>query len=212
MTRIMLVRHGETNWNREEVFRGRIDVALNENGRQQAKALAKATKDYHIDAIYSSSLSRSMETAKMVADMHGLDIKIADGFIDLHYGQWQGLEHEKVKDEYPELYLKWQESPHLVRFPGGESLEDVKERALVEMNAILTEHEGQTVMIVSHRVVSKVVLCSIIGLDNSHFWRIRQDNCCLNIFERSGDTYIIHLLNDTCHLRQATGNTLESDF
>jgi broad specificity phosphatase PhoE len=201
MTKIMLVRHGETDWNREEVFRGRIDVGLNQNGREQAGALAEATRIFQIDAIYSSPLSRSLETAK-----------IADGFIDLHYGGWQGLEHGKVKERYPDLYLRWQVSPHLVKFPGGESLEDVRERAIKELRTIVTDHENQTVMIVSHRVVSKVILCSIIGLDNSHFWRIRQDNCCLNIFECSEDAYIICLLNDICHLKQTTGSTLKADF
>jgi broad specificity phosphatase PhoE len=212
MTKVMLVRHGETDWNRKEVFRGRIDVELNQNGREQARALAEATRIFQIDAIYSSPLSRSLETAEILADVHNLDVKIADGFIDLHYGEWQGLEHRKVKEKYPDLYLRWQESPHLVRFPGGESLEDVRERALKELKTIVADHEGQTVMIVSHRVVSKVILCSIIGLDNSHFWRIRQDNCCLNIFECSKDAYIIHLLNDICHLRRTTGSTLEVDF
>lgn len=212
MTKVMLARHGETDWNRKEVFRGRIDLGLNENGREQAKALAQATKIFQIDAVYSSPLSRSLETARIVANMHDLDVKIAHGFIDLHYGEWQGLEHKKVKQKYSDLYLRWQESPHLVRFPGGESLEDVKVRALKELRTIVTEREGQTVMIVSHRVVSKVILCSLIGLDNSHFWRLRQDNCCLNIFECLGDTYSIHLLNDTCHLRLTTGSALEADF
>lgn len=212
MTKVMLVRHGETDWNRKEVFRGRIDVELNQNGREQAGALAEATRIFQIDAIYSSPLSRSLETAKIVADVHDLDVKVADGFIDLHYGKWQGLEHSKVKEKYPDLYLRWQESPHLVRFPDGESLEDVRERSIKELRTIVTDHESQTVMIVSHRVVSKVILCGIIGLDNSHFWRLRQDNCCLNIFECSEDAYIIHLLNDTCHLRQTAGSTLEADF
>ncbi len=212
MTKVMLVRHGETDWNRKEVFRGRIDVELNQNGREQARALAEATRIFQIHAVYSSPLSRSLETARMVADVHDLEVEVAHGFIDLHYGKWQGLEHRKVKEEYPDLYLRWQESPHLVRFPRGESLEDVRERALKELRTIVTEHESQTVMIVSHRVVSKVMLCSIIGLDNSHFWRIRQDNCCLNIFECSEDAYIIHLLNDICHLRQTTGSTLKADF
>ena len=89
MTKVMLVRHGETDWNRKEVFRGRIDVELNQNGREQARALADATRIFQIDAIYSSPLSRSLETAKIVADVHDLDVKIANGFIDLHYGKWQ---------------------------------------------------------------------------------------------------------------------------
>ncbi len=119
MTKVLLVRHGETDWNRKEVSRGRIDVKLNQNGREQAKSLAKATGIYRIDAIYSSPLSRSLETAKMVADMHSLDVKVANGFIDIHYGQWQGLGHEKVKEEYPELYLLLNDICHLRQTTGN---------------------------------------------------------------------------------------------
>ena len=211
MVKVMLVRHGETDWNREEVFRGRINVELNRNGREQAKALAEATRIFQIDAVYSSPLSRSLETAGIVAEAHDLDVRIARGFVDFHYGDWQGLKHRKVKGKFPYLYLRWHESPHLVQIPGGESLDDVRQRSLRELKKIVAEHEGQTVMIVSHRVVNKVLLCAIMGLDNSHFWRIRQGNCCLNIFECSEDEYTICLLNDICHLRQTT-DVLEADF
>jgi probable phosphoglycerate mutase len=212
MVKVMLVRHGETDWNREQVFRGRIDVELNHNGREQARALAEATRIFQIDAVYSSPLSRSLETASIAADAHDLDVRIAQGFVDFHYGDWQGLKHQEVKEKFPDLYLRWHESPHLVQIPGGESLEDVRRRSLRELEKIVARHEGQTVMIVSHRVVNKVLLCAIMGLDNSYFWRIRQDNCCLNIFECSKDEYTIHLLNDICHLRQTTGGILKADF
>ena len=212
MVRVMLVRHGETDWNREEIFRGRIDVELNDNGREQAEALAEATRIFHIDAIYSSPLSRSLETAKSIAQVHDLDVKIADGFTDLLYGEWQGLRHQEVKEEFPELYLIWHESPHLIHFPGGESLDDVWQRSFQNLKEIAATHERQTVLIASHRVVNKVLLCGVMGLDNLHFWRIRQGNCCLNIFECSGEEYTICLLNDTCHLRQTTTGVLETDF
>ena len=212
MVRIMLVRHGETDWNRKEIFRGRIDVELNDNGREQAKALAEAVSTSHVDAAYSSPLSRSLETAKHIAEAHGLDVKIAHGFTDLHYGQWQGLEHRAVKEKFPELYQTWHKSPHLIQFPGGESLDDVLQRSLKELKNIIAAHENQTVLIASHRVVNKVLLCGIMRLNNSYFWRIRQSNCCLNIFECSGEEYTICLLNDTCHLKQTTTNVLETDF
>jgi broad specificity phosphatase PhoE len=220
MVKVMLVRHGETDWNREEVFRGRIDVELNDNGREQARALAEAARIFHIDAVYSSPLSRSLETARIIAEAHNrqgclshcLDVKIAHGFIDFHYGDWQGLKHQEVKEKFPDLYMKWHNSPHMVQIPGGESLDNVRQRSLKELENIAAEHESQTVMIVSHRVVNKVLLCAIMGLDNSRFWRIRQSNCCLNIFECSEGEYTICLLNDISHLRQTTGSILEADF
>ena len=212
MVRIMLVRHGETDWNRKEIFRGRLDVELNDNGREQARALAEATATFHIDAIYSSPLSRSLETAKRIAEAHNLEVKPARGFTDLHYGQWQGQKHKEVKEEYPELYAKWHESPHLVQFPGGESLDDVLQRSFRDLREIIVSYEDQTVLIVSHRVVNKVLLCGIMRLGNSYFWHIRQSNCCLNIFECSGEEYTICLLNDTCHLKKTTAGVLEADF
>ena len=212
MVKIMLVRHGQTDWNRKEIFRGRIDVGLNHNGREQAKALAEATRIFQIDAVYSSPLSRSLETANIIAEGHNLDVKMAHAFLDLHYGEWQGLEHQEVREKFPDLYLGWHESPHLVQMPGGENLDDVRQRSLSGLREIVAEHGGQTAMIVSHRVVNKVLLYAIMGLDNSHFWRIRQDNCCLNIFECSEDDYTICLLNDVCHLRQTTAGVIEADF
>ena len=212
MVKVMLVRHGETDWNREEIFRGRMDVGLNGNGREQARALAEATRIFQIDAVYSSPLSRSLETARIIAQPHDLSVEIADGFVDFHYGDWQGLRHQEVKEKFPNLYLRWHESPHLAQLPGGESLDDARQRSLTNLKEIAAEHEGQTVVIVSHRVVNKVLLCAIIGLDNSHFWRVRQDNCCLNIFECSEDEYTICLLNDVCHLRHAAVSILEADF
>jgi len=143
---------------------------------------------------------------------YNLDVGIADGFVDLHYGQWQGLRHQEVKEKFPELYLAWHESPHLIEFPDGESLDDVLRRSLNDLNKIMTDHEDQTVLIASHRVVNKVLLCGAMGLDNSRFWRIRQGNCCLNIFEYSDEEYTISLLNDTCHLGQTTASLLEADF
>lgn len=212
MVKIMLVRHGETDWNRKEVFRGRIDVDLNGNGREQARALAEATRIFRIDAIYSSPLSRSLETGQIIAEAHGLDVQVANGFVDLHYGQWQGLEHQLVMEQFPDLYRMWHRSPHLVHFQGGESLNDVGQRALGQLEKIVLEHENQTVAVVSHRVVNKVLLCAVMGLENSNFWKFRQDNCCLNIFESSGNKYTISLLNDTCHLRQTALRTVDADF
>ncbi len=122
------------------------------------------------------------------------------------------MEHQKVKKKFLELYQTWHESPHLIQFPGGESLDDVLQRSLTNLREIVMAHEDQTVLIASHRVVNKVLLCGIMGLNNSNFWRIRQSNCCLNIFECSGEEYTICLLNDTCHLKQTTASVLETDF
>jgi broad specificity phosphatase PhoE len=213
MTRIILVRHGETDWNKQQVFRGRIDVPLNSVGLEQARATGEALGNYRIDAIYSSPLSRAKETANAIGRFHPyLSIKEAEGFIDIDFGKWQGIPHDRVKEEYKELYDKWQKEPHNVKMPDGESLDDVKLRSMEALNNILTSHENEIVAIASHRVVNKVILCAILGLTNHHFWRIRQDTCAINIFDRSESGFIISAINDTCHIKAMADSASRADF
>ena len=212
MATVILVRHGETEWNRREIFRGRADVELNQRGREQAKALGAALEGRSIDAVYSSPLSRAVETAEAIAEPHGISVEIEDGFVDFDYGAWQGLPHEEVRQRYPRMYQDWVERPHTVRMGGGESLRMVRRRAMETLMRIVDRHQDDTVVIVAHRVVNKVVLCAVLELANSHFWRIRQDTCALNVFEWSDGRFLVRLLNDTCHLKHVSGQRLTTDF
>lgn len=198
--RLFLVRHGETKWNREEVFRGKIDVELNERGREQARLTAQALAGLKLAAVYASPLSRAQETARIIAGPHGLPVGIMEGLIDLDYGNWQGLSHLEVRERYPDLYREWASRPHNVRFEGGESLDDVRRRALAALQEIAERHRGQNVVAVGHRVVNKVLLLAFLGLDNSHFWGIKQDTCAINVIEFHPDRYVICRINDTCHI------------
>lgn len=212
MSRIILVRHGETDWNREEIFRGRIDINLNQNGIRQAQALLKKLQEQKLDAIYSSPLSRARLTAQIIADYYNLKVNLENGFIDINYGGWQGVSHEDVKAQYPKLYHLWQQQPHLVKFPAGECLDDVKRRAMTALERIISNHKSDTIAIAAHRVVNKVMLCAVLGLDISHFWLIRQDTCCINIFEDSPRGYVMFCLNDTCHLKRLNKEIVTVDF
>ena len=213
MTRIILVRHGETDWNKEQIFRGRIDVPLNSTGLKQAKATGEALMDLKIDAVYSSPLSRALDTAKAIAELHpSTSVKEAEGFTDIDFGKWQGMPHERVKEEYKPLYNRWQEEPHNVIMPDGESLEDIKVRAMKALDEILHTHIDDSIVIASHRVVNKVILCAVLGLTNRHFWCIRQDTCAINIFDNSEKGFIISLINDTCHLKMLIQNANTTDF
>ena len=210
MTEIILARHGETQWNVEEVFRGRIDVGLNENGIKQAELLAKYLSNLRIDGIYSSPLKRALKTAEVIAGHHGLEVKVAPGLIDLDYGKWQGLPHQEVKNNYKELYAEWLSHPDQVKIPGGESLNDVRERAIDVVNDAVTQYEGTTVL-VSHRVVNKVLICALLGLDNSHFWNIRQDTCGITTFAYENQRFILTEHNNTSFLKHIQKAPL-SDF
>jgi len=208
MVKIILIRHGETDWNKEQIFRGRIDVALNEVGLAQARSVQATLKDVQISAIYSSPLSRALETARVVGEGRNCEVKIEEGFIDINFGRWQGISHQKVKEEYKELYEMWLNKPQMVTFPEGESLEEVQRRSMKALEKVIKKHPEETLAIISHRVLNKVLLCSILGLELSHFWYIKQDTCALNRFEYKDDKYYLTLLNDTCHLKKVKGASL----
>ena len=210
MTEIILVRHGETAWNVEEVFRGRIDVELNETGLRQAELLAEYLSGVKIDAVYSSPLRRALNTAEVIARYHTLEVEIAPKLIDFDFGKWQGLPHQEVKRRYKKLYAQWLENPHLIQMPDGESLDEVRERALTAVDEVVAKHEG-AVVLVSHRVVNKVLICALLGLDNSHFWNIRQDTCGTTTFAYEKGRFILTKHNDTSYLRPLPQAQL-SDF
>lgn len=200
MTEIMLVRHGETAWNVQEIFRGRSDVALNETGSKQAELLGSYLSEAKIEAFYASPLQRALRTAETIARHHDLPVTVAPGLIDFDYGKWQGLSHAEVAERYKELYAQWFRNPQRVRMPGGESLRDVRRRTRKVVDEILTRYEG-TVVLVAHRVVNKVLICALLGLSNAHFWNIRQDTCGITAFTHEDGRFILTRHNDTSFLR-----------
>lgn len=211
MTTLYLVRHGQTAWNREEVFRGRADIPLNETGRKEALLTGQYLRGVRADSVYSSPLSRAVETAEVIARYQNKKVLISDGLIDIDFGQWQGVSHEVVRERYGELYQQWKDTPHLVRFAGGESLGDVRERALRAIHEAVTGHADETLVMVSHRVVNKTILCGLLGLDNAHFWQISQDTGCINILE-FGEGFTLRRLNDTSHLVAIEEERIRIDF
>lgn len=200
MTEIILVRHGETEWNAQEVFRGRIDIELNRTGVKQAELLAEYLGKRSLTAILSSPLQRAAKTAKLIAGYHEPDVEIASGLIDMDFGEWQSLPLHDVKDRYQELYTEWISHPDQVRIPSGESLDDVRQRAKKLVDDVIAKYEG-TVALVSHRVVNKVLICALLGLDNSRFWQIKQDTCGISTFYCDRGFFILTEHNNTTFLK-----------
>ena len=201
MIEIILARHGETDWNVSETFRGRADVPLNEAGRKQAEMLGEYLGQEQIDFIYSSPLKRAVETARAIAGRRKLEVNAVENLTDFHFGEWQGLSRSEVAEKYPELYRDWLDTPEQVRIPGGESLEDVRSRVVpfVE-DAVMRCGEGRIVF-VSHRVVHKILVCSFLGLDMSHFWNIRIDTCGLTRIDCGDSRLVLTRHNDTSFLK-----------
>jgi broad specificity phosphatase PhoE len=201
MTKLYLVRHGQTAWNVGEIFRGRADIPLDETGRREAGLAGEALREATIHAVYSSPLSRSFETAQLIAKFHNLPVEPLEAIIDISYGDWEGLSNERVRESYPELHKLWHEQPHKVCFPRGESLDEVRARTMTAVSRLVVKHEDRTIVLVAHRVPNKVICCALIGLDNSHFWRIQQDTACTNLFTHKNGEWIVSFLNDTSYLK-----------
>lgn len=201
MAKLILVRHGETLWNVEKVFRGRADVSLDELGIRQAELLGKYLSNWRLEAIYSSPVKRALDTANIIARYQNVAVRIAEGLTDFDFGEWQSLPEQEVMRLYPDLLNEWHSNPHKVRMPGGESLEDAKKRAVEVVNDVLSKHQG-SVALVSHRVVVKVLICYLLGLDNSHFRNINQDVAGITIFDYADGRFVLTRHNDTSHLEE----------
>jgi len=212
MTSIYLVRHGQTAWNKEEIFRGRTDVPLDETGLGQAELAGEYFKGMEIHAIYSSALSRAWETAQKIAQFHDLKVQSLPGIIDMSFGNWEGRPHQEIRENDRETYRQWVETPHLVRLPGGEGLDDVRVRAMAAVEELVRKNPGKTLVLVSHRVICKVLICAILGLDNSHFWQITQDATAINLIQQRNGKYILSLMNETCHLKALKEQRQKVDF
>jgi broad specificity phosphatase PhoE len=198
MVEIILARHGETDW----------DVELNETGLKQAELLGKYLSKVKIDAVYSSPLKRALKTAQAIAGHHALEVNIGHGLTDFDYGKWQGLSHQEVKDGYEELYAEWINHPDQVRMPDGESLEDVGKRAMAMVGDVIESRYEGRVVLVSHRVVNKILICALMGLSNSHFWNIKLDTCGISSFNYEGGRFILTKHNDISYLKSIEGAPL----
>jgi len=212
MTFIYLVRHGQTAWNKEEIFRGRTDIPLDEIGLKQAELAGQYFKGMEIHAIFSSPLSRAWQTAEKIAEFHNLKVQPLQGIVDMSFGNWEGHPHQEIRQNDSKTYRQWVETPHLVRLPGGEGLDDVRVRAMASLEEVIQRHPVKTLVLVSHRVVNKVIICGILGLDNSHFWQITQDPTAINLIQYKNGKYILSLMNETCHLKSLKDERVKIDF
>ena len=138
--------------------------------------------------------------AEIIGAGRGLEIRPEPGLIDIDYGRWQGMTHDEARADDPRTYGLWLSRPYEVTFPGGEDLSQVRERVLGALRALGPKHEGQTAVLVAHKVVIKVLLCHILSLGDSGFWRFQQGLCAINVVEVGEGPALLCLVNDTCHL------------
>jgi broad specificity phosphatase PhoE len=211
-TRLIIVRHGETAWNRGNIYRGTYDIPLNDNGRQQARLTAAALKRYPIDIAYTSPLSRAAETARITLAPHGIEASPHQDLLDFDYGEWTGKQQEEVRQTWPAEFEEWSARPHQARPPGGTTLQEVSDRCTTMMVEVAARHDGSTVALFSHRVVNKLLVLGALGLGLDRFPFIVQGNCSFNEILVQDGTFTIESLNNTAHMIEGGVDILTADF
>lgn len=202
MVRIILIRHGETQWNIEGRYQGQEDTHLSERGLKQGHLVAAGLKDVPLDVAISSPLERSFMTCSFCAAFHHLPVLKDKRLLEINHGDWEGRLAGEIQAQYPEEFHAWHTQPEKVTMPGkgGESLEDVRRRVRAAFDDYAKTYEGKTVLVAAHDAVNKAIICDILGLDMSHFWQIKQDNTCINVLEYQAGIWRLVLLNSTAHM------------
>jgi probable phosphoglycerate mutase len=207
-TRLLLVRHGETQWNRDKRFQGIRDIPLNENGRTQAGKAAMFLKETTIDRAVTSPLSRPKETAEIILQYHpnvALDTRV--DLTEICHGLWEGKLEEEIEADFPGMLQEWKIAPETVQMPEGENLQQVWDRAIAcweEIVRTYSDGDGpRTVMVVAHDAINKVILCYLLGLQPANFWNIKQGNGAVSVIDYPkgpGSAPVLQAINITYHL------------
>jgi broad specificity phosphatase PhoE len=201
MSKIYLIRHGETEWNKEGRSQGcSNDIPLSDEGMIQAASIANRLKNEEIDLVFSSNLKRAFQTAKAIAAYHNKEVVMHKEFMEISFGEWEGLKIDEIKERYMDVFNIWRDTPHIAKVPGAESLLEIKERSMTKLMEIVNTEKDKNILIVSHGITIKVLIASIMGIDLANLHKIRQNNTALNIFEYRNNNFYTHLINDTCHL------------
>ncbi len=201
MTRLYFIRHGATQLTAEDRFSGATGVDLSDEGRAQVQRLAERLADHKVAAIYVSPLSRTVETAQILARPHRLTPIVRDGLREISHGRWEGLTRREVEERYAEEYAAWEEDPFTFAPKDGESGLAVLARALPVVREIVVAHRDQVVMVVSHKATLRLILSSLLGFDARGYRdRLDQSPACLNVVDFKDPVRArLMLFNDTSH-------------
>jgi broad specificity phosphatase PhoE len=200
---IYLVRHGETEWNKEGVFRGRNDIPLNDRGRRQAERTGAFFSGTPIDAVYASPLSRAQETALPIGAATASPIIPLDGLNDMCFGPWEGLSLEEVEQAYGEDLEIWRTRPQRLRLEGAETLSRVRRRIVTDLRQIPAE--TRSIVLVTHRVICKVAMLHLLGMENERFWQFKCDPASITLIDTTTLPATLVFMNETCHLEEKKG-------
>jgi probable phosphoglycerate mutase len=206
--RLLLVRHGETEWNRMSRFQGIKDIPLNENGKLQGQKAANFLKDIQIDFAVSSHLQRPKETGEIILQYHpGINLLTKKDLEEISHGLWEGKLESEIEAEYPGLLAQWKAKPETVQMPEGENLTQVWDRAIKCWLEIIQENieDGKlrTGLVTAHDAINKVIICYLLGLEAANFWNIKQGNGAVSVIDYPhglDSLPILQAINITSHL------------
>jgi probable phosphoglycerate mutase len=213
--RLLLIRHGETQWNRESRFQGIRDIPLNDNGKAQAQQAAAFLKDTAINLAISSPMSRPKETAEIILRYHpGVDLDLQPDLVEICHGLWEGKLETEIEADFPGLLEQWKDAPETVQMPEGENLQQVWDRAIAcwqDRVNFYGQGEGKRVgIVVAHDAINKVILAHLLGLSPAHFWRIKQGNGGVSVIDYpNGPDHpaILQAINLTAHMGSVLDQT-----
>jgi broad specificity phosphatase PhoE len=203
MTKILLIRHGHVEGIHPARFRGRTELPLTSRGVAEAHAVAqRIATAWKPSTVYTSPLSRCVATGEAIAKACGVESQILDDLNDIDYGAWQFKRFDEIQEAHPSLFNAWFATPHLFRFPRGESLQDLVARASDAVRFTLAHHPEGTVVLVSHDSVNRALLLQLLDQPLSSYWRLAQHPCCINEIDVVDGKVRILRINETHHLSE----------
>ncbi len=203
ITRVILVRHGESKGNEQGLFRGRTDFPLTERGLAQAEEVARALSTRSIAAVYTSPLRRALQTAREIASAGDAPLEERQGLTNMALGPWEGHAKAQIAQDYPEEWELWMRHPERLHLPDSETFSQVQSRSFSNLKHLIGLHEGETFVVVSHRTVLKPMLAACLGISEPYFWRLHFDMASYStLIYESVRGYTLTLLNETGHLSE----------
>ena len=206
--RLLLVRHGETNWNKESRFQGIRDIPLNDNGREQGRKAAEFLQGIPLDFAVSSSMLRPKETAEIILQQHPqVELTTTSELMEICHGLWEGKLEAEIEADFPGLLQQWKDAPETVQMPEGENLQQVWDRAIAAWQKIVQDYNNGdrplTGLVVAHDAINKVIICYLLGLKPDNFWNIKQGNGAVSVIDYpqgAAGKPVLQAINLTTHL------------
>ncbi len=199
-TTLILIRHGETPYNRDRRYQGHRDTPLTKKGKRQTKEIALRLKNDPLDAIYSSDLKRTKYTAKAINRYHSLKIRALPQLREIDFGDWEGKTHDEIQREWRRLLDEWEREPSKIKIPRGESIQELAERTRATTKKIISIHPNQRVAIITHGGPIRIILMDALGLGLDDWWKTITSNGGISIIEYQNKRAEVSLQNDTSHL------------